>query len=219
LTYGAVRLRIVVPGTGLLRLTRAAFFAVSAVGLASAAHLATGEGVAPAVALFSVPAVMIVVNLLAAGRRGPVGLLLGMGLTQIVLHLTFMVTSIAPSCVPSSSMNVMAMGAEHGHFAVVCERVGGHGSAAGGLWPSPAMALSHALATLLLVLLLARGEAAVWALAACLRFRFLLPGTVVLLPAVRPLPVVAAAARRVPRTVHLRTVRRRGPPMLVGAVC
>ncbi len=70
------------PGTGLLRLTRTAFFAVSAVGLASAAHLAADDDVSAVTAVLAVPAVMIVVNLLAAGRRGPLGLFLGMGLTR-----------------------------------------------------------------------------------------------------------------------------------------
>jgi len=202
----------------LLRLARAAFFAVSAVGLASAAHLAIGEVVPTAVAVGSVPIVMIVVHLLAAGRRGPVGLLVGMGLTQIALHIGFMLTSIAPACLPSSAMSGMAMSGNHRHSVVVCEPVGGHGGTVAGLWPSPSMALAHALATLVLVLLLARGEAAVWALAAALRFRFLRPGPAVLLPRTRPMPVPGTAVRRGPQTVHLRSVRRRGPPLTVPVV-
>ena len=206
------------PGTGLLRLARAGFFAFSAVGLASAAHLASDGGVPTAIALCSIPVVMIIVHLLAAGRRGPVGLFIGMGLTQIVLHFAFMATSLAPACGPSAAMSEMGMTGDHGHFAVVCEPVTGHGSVAVGLWPSAPMALAHTLATVLLVLLLARGEAAVWALAASLRFRLLRPGSAVLLPAVRRLPVVTTRARPGPQTVHLRTVRRRGPPLLTGAV-
>lgn len=206
------------PGSGLLRLTRAAFFAVSAVGLASAAHLAAGDGVPMSMALLSVPPVMIVINRFAAGRRGPISLFLGMGLTQIVLHVAFMVTSIASTCAPSPTLTGMAATGEHRHLAVACEPMSGHGTAASELWPSPSMAVAHALATLLLVLLLARGEAAVWALVSCLQFRFVLPDAVELLPAVRQLPVAAAAARRVPRTVHQRTVRRRGPPVLASAV-
>jgi hypothetical protein len=218
LTYGTDRLPFVAPGTGVLRLARAAFFAVSAVGLASAAHVVSGDGVPAAIALCSVPVVMIVVNLLAATRRGPVGLFIGMGLTQIVLHVAFMVTPTAPVCGPSPAMPEMGMAGGHGHVAVVCESVTGHGAGAAGLWPSVPMALAHVLATGLLVLLLARGEAAVWALAAGLRFRFRLPGPAVLLPAVRRLPVATATARPRRARVHLRTVRRRGPPVLAGAV-
>jgi hypothetical protein len=202
----------VTPGTGLLRLTRAAFFAVSAVGLASAAHLAEGDDVPVGMALLSVPVVLIMINRLAAGRRGPIGLFLGMGLTQVVLHLAFMVTSVASTCAPTSAM------AAHGHLRSVCEPVGGHGDAVVQLWPSASMAAAHTLATVLLVLLLARGEAAVWALAACLRFRFVATAPVVHLPDVRQLPVASAIARRVPRIVHLRTLQRRGPPVLVGVV-
>jgi hypothetical protein len=205
----------VAPGTGLLRLTRAAFFAGSAVGLASAAHLAAGDDLPVPVVLLAVPAVMIVVNLLAAGRRGPVGLFLGMGLTQVGLHPAFMLTSLASTCAPSSAMTGTA---GHRHVAVTCEAMSGHGVTTGSLWPSVPMALAHAVATLLLVLLLARGEAAVWALAACLHFRFpqLFPVVQVLVG--RPLPVAVAAVRRIPEPVHLRTFRRRGPPVPALAV-
>jgi hypothetical protein len=202
----------VTPGTGLLRLTRAAIFAVSAVGLALAAHLAAGGGVPLPIALLSVPAVMLVINRLAAGRRGPVGLFVGMGLTQIVLHQLFTVTSIAPTCAASPSMGA------HGHLAMACDPMSGHGSMAENVSSSGWMTLAHVLATLALVVLLARGEAVVWALAACLRFRFVLPEAVPGPPAVRQLPVPTATARRVRGAVHLRTVRRRGPPMVASAV-
>jgi len=206
----------VAPGTGLLRLTRAAFFAVSAVGLASAAHLAAGDDVSASIALFSTPAVMIVINRLAARRRGPVSLFLSMGLTQIVLHLAFMATAIGPACAPSAMTAGTAIDGHH--LTVACQPMSGHAAMVGEFWPAPSMLLAHTVAMLLLVLLLARGETAVWALAACLRFRVVLPGLVLVLPAVRQLPVPTTVARRAPKTVHLRTVRRRGPPLLAGAV-
>jgi hypothetical protein len=80
------------------------------------------------------------------------------------------------------------------------------------------MLLAHLLAALLLALLLARGEAAVWALASSLRFHFVLPGPVGQLPVVRQSPVPVAVVRRVPKPVHLRTLRRRGPPVPASAV-
>jgi hypothetical protein len=208
----------VAPGTGLLRLTRAAFFAVSGVGLASAAHLAAQGDVPLAVALFSIPILMIVVHLLARRRCRLPGLILGMGLTQLGLHLAFMLTSIAPSCGPSSTMTGMAMAAGPTPFPVTCERVGGHGGSGGQLWPSVPMLLAHTLAMLLLVVLLARGEAALWALAACLRFHFPPLGSIRTVPAFRQPPVAHADASPGPKTVHLRTVRRRGPPVLALAV-
>ena len=208
------------PGTGLLRLTRTAFFAVSAVGLASAAHLAARGHLPGSTAWCAVPVVMLVINRLAARRRGPIGLFFAMAATQTVLHLAFMVASTAAACTPSSAMSGMAMTTvtRHAHLAVTCSPAGGHGGASGQFWPSGPMLLAHLLATVLLVLLLAWGEAAAWALAACLRFRFVLPGTVAQLPDVRQLPVADAVARRVPKPVHLRTYRRRGPPVPASAV-
>jgi hypothetical protein len=203
----------VAPGEGALRLTRAAGFALSAVGLASAAHLADGNEVPLFAALLSVPLVMVVVHLLAGRRASPFGLFLGMGLTQVALHLAFMAASLTPTCVPTGSMAGMPMHAEHGHGAVHCETVLAHATA-GRLLPPVSMLLAHLLATALVVLLLARGEAALWALASCLRFRFRLPRVSVLLPAFRRLPVVVGAWRRVPQTVPRRSVRRRGPPRI-----
>jgi hypothetical protein len=207
----------VAPGVGLLRLVRAAFFAVSAVGLASAAHLAAGDDVPLWTALASVPAVMLVVNLLAAGRRGPIGLFVGMGLTQFVLHVVFMMTAIAPSCGSPAAMSGAAMSG-HGHFPVVCEPVAGHGVGLSGFWPSPGMLLAHTLATVLLVLLLAHGEAALWALTDFLTFRFPTSAAVALSPLARPVPVTPTSRRRIPQSAHLRTVRRRGPPLVTSAV-
>jgi hypothetical protein len=201
----------VAPGEGALRLTRAAGFAVSAVGLAAAAHLAGGDEVPLLAVLLPVPLVMLVVHLLAGRRVGPIGLFLGMGLTQVALHLAFMAASITPTCVPTGSMTGMPMHGEHAAGAVHCATVVGH-AGADRLLPSAAMLLAHLLATVLVVLLLARGEAALWALAACLAFGFRLPRVSVLLPAFRRLPVEAGATLRVPQPVQLRSVRRRGPP-------
>jgi hypothetical protein len=210
----------VAPGEGALRLTRTAVFAVSAVGLASAAHLASDGDVPRPLALLGVPVVMLVVHLLAAGRRGPIGLFFGMGLTQIGLHLLFMSASITGTCGSTvqtasagsaGSMVGMAMPGQHGHLAAC-----GTGHAAGELLPSSPMLLAHLLATLVLVAVLSRGEAAVWALAACLRFRFALPRVTVLLPAVRRLPIATRARLHPTPTAHLRSIRRRGPPALIG---
>jgi hypothetical protein len=213
----------VAPERGALRLTRSALFALAAVGLACAAHLAGGgEGVSAPVALLSVPAVMIVINVLAGRRRGPGSLLFAMALTQCGLHLAFMAASITQSCQATGAHPMPAMArmpAGPAPLAMQCGPAMTHGGAVGGLWPSAPMLLAHALAGVLLVLLLAHGEKAVWALAACLRFRFVLPGRpVVLLPSVRRFPVAANAAVRPGSEVHLHTHRRRGPPGQLLAV-
>ena len=215
------KLRAVAPGRGALRLTRSALFALAAVGLAAAAHLSGGETVSPLAGLLSVPAVMIVVNLLAARERGRASLLLAMGVTQVGLHLAFMAASITRSCQATGGhlMPAMPAGSRPAtQLTMQCGPVMTHGGATSGLWPSTPMLIAHALAGVLLVLVLAHGEKAVWALAACLRFRLVLPGPAVPLPALRPLPVLGAAAVRPRSAIHRRSVRRRGPPMPAHAV-
>jgi hypothetical protein len=210
----------VAPGRGAIRLTRVALFALGAVGLAVGAHLAGGEAVSPAVALASVPAVMIVVNLLAARRRGRISLLLAMGLTQLGLHLTFMITSATAGCHAASGQvgHVMAGARGGARFTMSCDPSMMPAGAAHRMWPTPTMALAHVLATVLMVLLLGYGESAIWALAACLRFRIALPGVIVRLPVDRRLPVLGRAALYPRSTVRRDAVRRRGPPVLARAV-
>jgi hypothetical protein len=202
-------------------LTRAALFALAAVGLASGAHLAGGGTPSPAVALFAVPVLMAGANLLAARRRGPLALFAGLGLTQVGLHLSFMAASAGSTCTATPvtagravPAGAMLMDDGHGHLLMHCSgvaaaHVSGHGS---GLWPAPGMVVLHLLAAGLTVLLLARGEAALWALAAQLSFAFVVPGPVVSRPAVRPSPVRPSLRPRPARAVHLRTLSRRGPP-------
>ena len=216
------RLPFVSPGRGALRLTRVALFALGAVGLASSAHLAGGEQMSPLVALLAVPAVMVAVNLMASGRRGRLSLLVAMGLSQVALHLAFMATSVTQTChlVPGAGMARMPM--RSGQAAALpllhCDSSMAHDSVASWFLPSPAMLGAHVIAMVLLVLLLAHGERAVWALASSLRFHFLLPGRVLVLQPVRRLSVPVATAFRPRSAVHRRSVRRRGPPRLARAV-
>jgi hypothetical protein len=196
-----------------------ALFALAAVGLAVGAHLAGDEPVPTTVALAAVPAVMIVMNLLAGRRRGPTGLFAVMGLVQVVLHLAFMLAAGAEHC---TAVGMHAMpGAHPGTpMAVSCEPAMLHEGMSGQLRPSPVMALGHILATVLVVLLLARGEAAIWALAATVRRRIVLPGQhqALQLPAARRLPVTRRGASLPRCDVSRRWVRRRGPPRLARAV-
>jgi hypothetical protein len=214
----------VAPERGALRLTRAALFALSAVGLACAAHLfGGGDGVSPTAALLACPAVMIVVNLLAARQRGPGVLLVVMGLTQLVLHLAFMAASSAQTCTIAGDGHPMAAmpasSAGPARFAVQCGPPMTHHGANGQLWPSGPMLLAHLLATVMLVLVLARGEQAVWALASCLSFRLIRSGPAVRLPVASRLPVPPAPLVRPRPAIPRRGVRRRGPPVPVRAAC
>jgi hypothetical protein len=209
----------VAPERGALRLIRVGLFALTAVGLAGAAHLIGGETIAPIPALIAVPAVMVVINLLGSARRGPATLLVAMGVTQIVLHTAFMAVSVVQGChTVSPAMTGMANSPDHRGIVVSCGSEMGHGGVLGGLWPSATMLIAHALAGVLLALLLAHGESVVWALAAALRFGFVLPGPVLARPVARRLPVVAAIAFRPRSSVLRRGVRRRGPPVTALAV-
>jgi hypothetical protein len=199
-----------------------ALFALSAVGLAAAAHVIGGGTASAVVALAAVPGVMLVVNLLATRRRSLKSLLPVMAVTQFVLHQAFMVTSSAAGCQVGGGGGGMArMAASAGHigsdqhsqFAVRCAAQM-KPTAMSGIWPPSLMFLMHVLATVLLALLLAHGETAVWALASWLGFRGLrltrLPRPLALN---RSLPVLNARVFRPISAVHRRTVRRRGPPV------
>ena len=214
MSEGAVRLPLVAPGRGALRLTRSAIFAIAAVGLASAAHLAGGETVSPIDALISVPAVMIVINLLAGARRGYASLFPAMLVTQVLLHVGFMAGSIARSCHLAGVQAMSGMPPVGQADPVVrC----GSSMAHHGFWPSPFMLLAHALAAALLVIVLAHGEAAVWALAASLGFRRVPAGPGLRLPVVPRVPVAVRTALQPRSSVPRRSVRRRGPPVLARA--
>ncbi|GAB6897610.1 hypothetical protein JCM9957A_07000 [Kineosporia succinea] len=218
---GAVKVLGMSPGRGAIRLARAAIFSLSAVSLAVAAHAAGGERVSLPVAAACVPGVMLVVNLLAARRRGPVSLVVAMALTQATLHAVLMAAIMSDGC-------RMAGGhATSGHGAVgvtPCDpAMAGH-QASDMFAMSPRMFAAHAVAALALALLLERGEAAVWALtrvvahllAGGLGLAHALSRPVALAPAARPLPVPVREALLPRADVPRRTVRRRGPPALVA---
>lgn len=218
------------PGQGSLRLIRVALFALAAVGLACGAHLAGGESVPPVTAVLCVPVVMIVMNLLAASRRGPAGLFAAMAASQVALHAAFMAAAVSGTCrlVGGQAMVGMPMAAGSGPQAVMdCSASMTHGAAVGagaggfmgGLLPSGAMLIWHAVAALALAIMLAHGEAALWALAELLGFRPLPIAAPIGLPAVRRLPVAVAVAFRPRSSVQRHAVRRRGPPVVAVAVC
>jgi hypothetical protein len=206
----------VTAGQGALRLIRVALFALTAVGLAMGAHLAGGEAASAKVALLAVPAVMVVVNLLATRRRTLTSLLPAMAATQATLHLAFMATSGADTCrVRGGADSMVGMSGAGGRLVVHCTPAMDPTTMTSGLRPSLIMLAAHAVATVVLVVLLAHGETAVWLLASWLGFRRLRLG---LMPRVavsgRPLPVPEMLAVHPPAEVHRRTIRRRGPPVL-----
>ena len=145
---------------GGVRLARAATFASVAVALSATAHV-TGGGGPPGVGVLvlglgAVLAVAVLVTGHRIGRLTMLGLLAG---SQVALHTMFGALGSAPAGSPCLS------GDHHAAHAAACEpgAMAGH-TAAGG---TP-MLLAHALATVALALLLARGEQILWTLAAAL---------------------------------------------------
>lgn len=191
------------PGHGALRAGRVLAFAGSAIAVGSAAHVAGGGEVPVAGMVFSLPLVAIAVNPLATRRRGLPALGLAMAGVQVLLHVAFL--------------------AADGHGR--CEPVGAHGHTTGvrcgemtSMSPSAGMLAAHVLAAALLVLVLARGEAAVWALADWVAFR--VRRRLAALPAPRPgsapSPLLFLTVPQL-RDRPARAQRRRGPP--VAAAC
>lgn len=187
------------PSRGALRLARASAWAAAALGLSTGAHV-VGGGALPspgAGALISV-ALLWCGLLLTQWRLGKVALTLSLGISQLLLHTVLAATeSTVTTCVTTGS-----------HHAVVTCAGGAasmpHGTSAG-------MLLAHTVAALLLALVLARGEDAVWRIAQMLWPR--LPVAPVLLLVVGQ----ALAASRGGEPTRVVTVPggvgQRGPPV------
>jgi hypothetical protein len=144
------------PGQGALRTGRVLTFAVSSMALASAAHVAAGGDVPLLGMLLSLPLVVVAVNPLAGRPRGLLTLGAAMAGVQAMLHVAFLAADSHGACAQISA---------HGHpTAVRCADMTG-------MPPSTGMLAAHVLAASALVVLLARGEAALWALADRVAFR------------------------------------------------
>lgn len=197
---------------------RSAIVATTIVALAAAAHVvAGGQLPAPAI-LFAFLALTGLVTTTATRLKLNLFAMTGLlGAGQVVLHEAFAAFS-APDRGPAAGAVNSAI-ATHAHHAVV------------GTIPIPAdhlqlhqldsalalsMLIGHALATLACSLLLARGEDALWALAAWLRPLVQLPAPVSPRPAAaRVLPPRTDGAIPLPWR-NLRRDCRRGPPAVVA---
>jgi hypothetical protein len=191
---------------------RSSAVATVILALAAGAHLA-GGGELPA------PAILLaVLALTALGSTTATRLRLGfpamaalLGCGQLALHQLF--TAFAPPAAGTapaavdphgahlSGAGILAPGAAHLHEAAPAS--------------GPLMLAAHALATLGCALLLAKGEAALWALAAWLRPLAALPQAVAPddgPPALAPFRPFAAPLRP---WRNLRQDSRRGPPSVV----
>ncbi|MDE9366723.1 hypothetical protein PZ938_14005 [Luteipulveratus sp. YIM 133132] len=182
------------------RLARAVTFTVAAVALSLTAHLA-GGGPAPAGGVLALAGLVTLgVTLLVAGRRvrRPAMLAL-LCAAQLGLHSIFAALDdpVATSC------------ADVGHHAASCAAHPMAGVQHGGAGLS--MLVAHAFATVLLALLLARGEQILWTLAAGLGLT--LPARPVGPAPLRRAPFHVFRSPR-PRTRLRRLPLRRGPPQV-----
>ncbi|WP_433955615.1 hypothetical protein [Janibacter indicus] len=185
------------PSRGVLRLARTLAWTLAAGGLSTGAHLTAGGGLPSTGGIVLVIGVLLWSGLLLTRwRLGRVALAATLGGAQVVLHTLLSAGHHAPTC---------AVGGGHHEMVVGC---------AGGAevsHTSPAMVLAHTVAALLLALLLARGEEAVWFLAGLLRPVLPRPIRRVVDAAPSEIPARADQPRRAPFV--LGGVGRRGPPV------
>jgi hypothetical protein len=195
------------------RLLRASVITGVVLSLAGTAHLA-GGGVLPSPGILAALAALTMLGVtIAARRRSSIpGLAAILGLGQLTLHQAFETTTAAAACAPS----VTEGPASHlSHIAGSVNSISCQGGAdvlmAHPGVMGPAMLAAHALATLATAVVIAKGEAALWAMAAWLRPLLDLPVPVALLPRQRPAPAIAAAPAVQPgQFLSVRTLR--GPP-------
>src|SRR6185312_266476 len=165
-----------------LRFGRSAVVAAAVLCLAAAAHTAAGGTLPhPAVVLALAALTWLPVMILAGRRLAPATILAVLAGGQVALHQAFELFGTV-QCAPAGSPAEHAGHAGHaGHAAVALDCM----SASAHTGDSPGMLAAHLAATALTALMLARGEAALWELAAWLR-------PLVQLPAVTAAPVRAS---------------------------
>lgn len=222
------------PDRGLPRLLRALALAVVLLGLAGAAHVLGGGALPHPGVLAGVVGLVVAAALVITPRRLSTRRLLAvLGAGELALHHTFALlaaNTLAPvehSLAPGGALAGVVGAGHHGHgYAVVGTVAGsvgsagslgamddmGHATGAAGLL----MLTAHVVATVVTAVVLARGEAALWLLAA-----WLLP-VLVLVRQLWALPVLLA--RPAYRTATYRPLwtatvaPRRGPPTLVPSL-
>ncbi|WP_262107844.1 hypothetical protein [Arthrobacter sp. Marseille-P9274] len=184
-----------------LRLLRAGGFSAAAFCLSAAAHVA-GGGTLPATAVVvALGALTLLPVMVLAGRKlGAATTAAALGASQLLLHQAFTVLSSTSNCTEAGGHSHAGAG------SLDCVAAASHSAADHGA----AMLAAHVIATAFIGLMLARGEEALWALAAWLRPLVRLPSAVVQPVPGRPSP---AATPRLLRTLcQLELHPLRGPP-------
>ncbi|WP_422934736.1 hypothetical protein [Sinomonas sp. P47F7] len=196
----------------LFRLSRAATVAGATVFLAAGAHTAAGGALPDPLILAGVLALVLAGVMPLSTRKISAPVMVAvLSVTQFALHEAFGILSETSASAPA-----LAPGAAHVHMLGAAgsgyggHTAGAHALSAHTLSDSPAMLAAHAIATLATALLLAKGEAALWALLAWLRPLVRLLAAAVL----HPTPAVPAFTEELlPRVWRsLRLPALRGPP-------
>ncbi|MDQ0145954.1 hypothetical protein [Pseudarthrobacter niigatensis] len=195
--------------TAPFRVPRAIAFTAAMLTLAAGAHLLAGGILPPPVILAGIVALVLApVTILSKTKINAPAMTGLLGSSQLALHWAFDALSVSATFTPADGA--------HGHGALPASSMAavlapGHAAVPGAL-----MLALHAVATVATALVLARGEAAVWALAAWLRPLVRILAAV----AIPEWPHIAApAAVVIPfRWRNLRLPALRGPPSFHAAL-
>lgn len=190
------------------RFPRAVAVSAAIFTLAVAAHVIAGGSLPePAIVFGLMVLTLAPVMLLTRVRISGAVMALLLGSAQVVLHGAFNALSMSTGFSPAAGEHIHSVGSS---LPVAASLMVGHTADPGAL-----MLVLHAAATLLTALVLARGETALWALAAWLRPLIrLLTGIVI-----HPLPPLSAwpDVVIVSRWRSLRLPALRGPPFSFSA--
>jgi hypothetical protein len=150
------------PAAGALRVARAAAFGAVALALALIAHVAAGGSSPRPIALTFLAGVVAGVSVVVTGRRLCVGATtLALGAVQVGLHAAFMALTPAAGCM-TVTMPVSHAGGPMSMTSCPDGAPGWMGLPGSGA--ALPMVLAHAGATVVLAVLLARGDRALWLL-------------------------------------------------------
>jgi hypothetical protein len=187
----------------LSRLCRAGVVAGATVFLAAGAHVAGGGALPDPLIVAAILALVLVPAMALSGRRiSAAGMLAMLGSGQFALHGAFEALS---GSAPAASQLSPAAGHVHVLGALSAASPAGHVHG-----ESTLMLVAHCIATVLTALVLARGEATLWALLAWLQPLVRLLRAI----AFHPVPELPAFAEEplAPAWRSLRLPARRGPP-------
>jgi hypothetical protein len=196
------------PEVGALRVARAFGFGLTAFALSVVAHVAAGGPAPSATTTLLLGAGTLWVSVFLTWRRlGVTASVVSLGALQVVLHAGLSLASAGGACLTVVHSHAGHLASGPMTMCAASSSVHGHVHGIPGL----AMTAAHAVAAVLLGVLLARADQAVWFLSALVWPRLPQPAADAGVDPGTPVVLVAAPARR-PQWLGLAAVSRRGPP-------